>query len=229
MKLEGMCSFPFLRGINLFKGLVFIVGFILAFQAYQTSAKAASTGMIYGFVYDATETPLRNASMSLTGPDGYSESTKTTEDGYYSFEGLAEGDYTLLAEKSGYQSESVEIYLDSGDTYEVDDIKLEEEESGAIYGYVLDINGDPVENVKLTIKGLTTKYASKTATDQDGFFEFADLEPDNYVIVAKKKRYKTTKTSVKLEEEGEKKEIEIEIRATKTRTILPEEEAVAAE
>lgn len=228
MKVEGMSSFRFLRGMNLFKGFVFIMGFILAFQAYQTSARAASTGMIYGFVYDANEIPLRSATMSLTGPDGYSESAKSTEDGYYEFDGLAEGDYTLLAEKSGYQSETVEISLGSGEDYMVDDIKLEEVESGAIYGYVLDINGDPVENAKLTIKGLTTKYSSKTATDQDGFFEFPDLEPDNYVIIIKKKRYKTTKKSVELEEDGEKKEIEIELRATKTR-ILPEEAAIAAE
>ena len=228
MKTSGMGLLQFFRNMNFFKGLVFFLSLFLAFQACQTSAKA-NTGMIYGFVYDATEMPLRSASMSLTGPNGFSESTKTTEDGYYSFEGLAAGDYTLLAEKSGYQSETVEISLGSGEEYMVDDIKLEEEESGAIYGYVLDINGDPVENAKLTIKGLTTKYSSKTATDQDGFFEFSDLEPDNYVIIVKKKRYKTTKTSVELEEEGEKKEIEIELRATKARTILPEEAAIAAE
>lgn len=79
MKVEGMSLFRFLRGMNLFKGLVFIIGFILAFQAYQTSARAASTGMIYGFVYDANEIPLRSATMLLTGPDGYSESTTSTE------------------------------------------------------------------------------------------------------------------------------------------------------
>jgi uncharacterized membrane protein len=228
MKTSGMGLLQFFQNMNFFKGLVFFLSLFLAFQACQTSAKA-DTGLIYGFVYDANEIPLRSASMSLTGPNGYSESTKSTEDGYYEFDGLAAGDYTLLAEKSGYQSQTIEISLGSGETYEVDDIKLEEEESGAIYGYVLDINGDPVENAKLTIKGLTTKYSSKTATDQDGFFEFPELEPDNYVIIVKKKRYKTTKTSVELEEEGEKKEIEIELRATKKRTILPEEAASAVE
>ena len=164
--------------------------------------------------------------MSLSDPGGYSASTSTDEDGYYFFEDLPEGDYTLTASKSGYNTETVEISLDEDEVYEAKTIMLEESVSATIYGYVLDIRGEPIENARLTIKGLRNKYTARTASDKDGFFEFTGLEAGKYLITVKKKRYKPAKTTVEVDE-GESKEIEIELRATKTRTILPEESASA--
>ena len=191
-----------------------------------TPTPAEGTGIIYGFVNDESELPLRNVSMSLSGPGGYSASTSTDEDGYYFFEDLPEGDYTLTASKSGYNTETVEISLDEDEVYEAKTIMLEESVSATIYGYVLDIRGEPIENARLTIKGLRNKYTARTASDKDGFFEFTGLEAGKYLITVKKKRYKPAKTTVEVDE-GESKEIEIELRATKTRTILPEESASA--
>ncbi len=191
-----------------------------------TPTPAEGTGIIYGFVNDESELPLRNVSMSLSGPGGYSASTSTDEDGYYFFEDLPEGDYTLTASKSGYNTETVEISLDEDEVYEAKTIMLEESVSATIYGYVLDIRGEPIENARLTIKGLRNKYTARTASDKDGFFEFTGLEAGKYLITVKKKRYKPVKTTVEVDE-GESKEIEIELRATKTRTILPEESASA--
>ena len=193
-----------------------------------TPTPATGTGLIYGFVNDENELPLRNVSMSLSGPSGYSASTTTDEDGYYIFEELPAGDYTLKASKSGYNTETVEISLDEDEVYEVKTIMLEESVSATIYGYVLDITGEPIENARLKLKGLKNKYSAKTASDKDGFFEFTGLEAGKYLITVKKKRYKPGKTTVEVEE-GESKEIEIELRATKTRTILPEEAPNAEE
>ncbi|MDO8743902.1 MAG: carboxypeptidase-like regulatory domain-containing protein, partial [Candidatus Brocadiaceae bacterium] len=180
---------------------------------------ASGTGIIYGFVNDEDEFPLKNVSISLTGTNNYSESTETDEDGYYFFENLAAGDYALRASKSGYQSASVDISLDEGEAYEVKTLMLEVSVTGTIYGYVRDIKGDPIENVRLALKGLKTKYNAKTAADKDGFFEFNDLDADTYVIKAKKKRYRPAKTSVKLEE-AETQEIEIEMNKVTKRGII---------
>ncbi len=170
------------------------------------------TAVIYGTVYDDTESPMRSASLSLTGPDGYSGSANTDEDGSYSFDGLVAGDYTLQASKSGYQTASASITLEDGDIHEENFI-LETISEGIIYGYVLDIKGDPVEGVKLSLQGLRSKYRAKAASDQDGYFEFTGLGADKYVITAKKQRYQTKKTSVALED-GESKEVEIVVRKT---------------
>ena len=104
----------------------------------------SGTGIIYGFVNDEDEFPLKNVSISLTGPNNYSESTETDEDGYYLFENLAVGDYTLRASKSGYQSASMDISLDEGEVHEVKTIMLEVSVTGTIYGYVRDIRGTPL-------------------------------------------------------------------------------------
>ena len=55
-------------------------------------------------------------------------------------------------------------------------------------GYVVDIQGDPLESVKLRLKGIKTRYNSTSSSDADGFFEFGNLEADTYVLVAKEKR-----------------------------------------
>ncbi len=89
-------------------------------------------------------------------------------------------------------------------------------QKGKIYGYVVDIDGDPIESVKLRLKGLKTGYKVTTTSDADGFFEFANLEADIYVIIAMKKHYKRAKVAVTLEA-GEETMIEIELRKTSAR------------
>ena len=41
---------------------------------------------------------------------------------------------------------------------------------GKIYGYVVDIKGNPLESVKLKLKGIKTKLRSSEQSDADGFF-----------------------------------------------------------
>ncbi len=175
------------------------------------------SGIVYGFVTDEYEEPLKSVSVSLTGPNSNTESASTDADGYYFFENLIQGDYTIRASKSGYETASKEFALGDGGTKEVN-FQLAETTSGYIYGFVKDISGDPVENVRLTLKGVKTRYTAKSASDKDGFFEFTDLDADTYVIKAKKKRYRQSKTTVELEE-YETKEIEIEMRATTSRKV----------
>ena len=191
-----------------------------------------SEGTIYGFVKDdEDESPLKNVSISLTGPDNYAGSIKTDDTGFYIFEELAAGDYTLEASKSGYQTHTEDLPLGEGEELEVETIYLEEIPCGSMYGYVLDISGDPVENVKLRLRGLGKgkHIKCRTVSDKDGFFEFSEdncecLEEGKYVITVKKKRYRATQKTVEIEE-GEEKDIEILInRKSQKMKILSEEE-----
>ncbi len=90
---------------------------------------------------------------------------------------------------------------------------MEEIEKGKIYGYVVKIDGDLIESVRLRLKGVKTKVSKNTSSDADGFFEFTGLGADTYVIFARKIRYKKAKATVKLEED-ESKEIEIVMKRT---------------
>ncbi|HHT9107180.1 MAG TPA: carboxypeptidase regulatory-like domain-containing protein [Candidatus Wunengus sp. YC63] len=86
---------------------------------------------------------------------------------------------------------------------------------GKISGSVVDVQGTAVESVKLTLKGVKTKYSSLILSDADGSFEFTDLKADTYVITAKKKGYKKAKQKVKLGEGEEKTDVKIELRKLK--------------
>ena len=82
----------------------------------------------------------------------------------------------------------------------------------SIYGYVMDVKGKHVKWVRLSLKGVNTGTKKKTTTDANGFFEFEDLDADDYVIVAKKKGYRQGKKTVEVEE-GKEKEIKIKLYA----------------
>jgi hypothetical protein len=172
-------------------------------------------GVVLGFVYDLDSEPLLEVDVTIAGSN-YSESTETDSNGYYEFDKLAAGDYTLTYEKDGYETQTMDISLEGENVFVVDDVTMEEIEKGEIYGYVVKINGDPIESARLRLKGVTTKVVKNTSSDEDGFFEFTGLGADTYVIFAKKKRFKKAKATVKLEED-ESKEIEIEMKRTSKR------------
>jgi len=105
------------------------------------------------------------------------------------------------------------VEIDDGEEYEVDTIEMvhEDEGLGLIYGYVYDIDGEPIESVKVTIKGVVSGEKSNEYTDADGFFEFSDVESGTYKLSAKKKGYKKSKETVSVKASQEKY-VELELR-----------------
>ena len=170
-------------------------------------------GFLYGTVYDQDNFPLQGVTVTITGND-FSDSIDTNEDGYYEFYGLNAGDYTLIYEKDGYQSQTRNISLDAGGTLGVETIILELIEKGKISGYVANTKGNPIESVKIKLKGVTTKTLFTTSSDADGYFEFADLDADTYGIIAKKTGFKRASKTVILED-GEEKELQIKMKKAK--------------
>jgi len=179
------------------------------------SPSPANEGIVFGFVYDENDNPLKGVTVTITGND-VSNSTTTNNDGYYEFNGLPAGSYTLTYEKDGYQTQTQEASLEAGETKEIEVVTMEVGATGKIYGYVINIRGDPIEDAQVRLKGVRTKVSKNTASDADGFFEFTGLGADTYLLFAKKTRFKKTKVTVRLKE-GEDKEVEIEMRRTSKR------------
>ena len=184
-------------------------------KATPTPAETGS-GIVYGFVADVEGFALKKVSVTLTDSNDYSRNTTTDTEGYYEFTGLAADGYMITYEKDGYQMQTKTISLEEDESLDLGTLKMEQTEMGSISGYVVDIRGDPVESVKLKLKGIKTKTSIIESSDADGFFEFTDLTADNYVITASRKKYKTTRKSVTLDD-GEGAEIEIEMRKTTKR------------
>ena len=59
----------------------------------------------------------------------------------------------------------------------------------------------------------------KTISDEDGVFEFTNLDANTYIITALKKGYKTVKQTITLEA-GEEKDVEIVMKKIKRRGIM---------
>lgn len=183
----------------------------------QSTTPPGGGSVVFGFVNDENDDALAGVTVTLDGAE-YSDSVVTDEDGAFQFSNLSAGEYTLTAEKEGFQIYTQSISLGDNEIQDIGTIVMEVIVKGTISGYVVDINGDPVENVKIKAKGITTGYKNTTATDADGFFEFADLDADTYVIVARKKGYKRAKQTISLGD-GESQEIEIELKKTSKRII----------
>ncbi|HHT9146646.1 MAG: carboxypeptidase regulatory-like domain-containing protein [Candidatus Brocadiaceae bacterium] len=184
----------------------------------QTPTPGGS-GMVYGFVYNADEESLKNVTVNIIG-NNFSDST-TDEDGYYEFTGITEGDYTLTYEKSGYQTHTEDISIGEGEDMDMGTIIMETVEKGMIYGYVVNIKGNPLEYGRLKLKGISTKKTKQTSSDADGFFEFSDLDADTYIITAKKKGFKPVNQRIKLGD-GEVTDIEIEMKKSSRRIAFVE-------
>ena len=183
----------------------------------QPETIPGGSSFIFGFVNDENDDALKGVTVTLDGAEN-SESAETDEEGYYEFRNLSAGDYTLTYDKEGFQSQSLDISLGENEVKEIETIILEVVVKAKISGYVVDIQGDPIESVKLRLKGIKTGYKSTASSDADGYFEFGNLEADTYVLVAKKRGYKRAKQTVTLEE-GEETEIEIEMKKTSKRII----------
>src|SRR3990172_11446464 len=117
-----------------------------------TLSPSPATGIVFGFVSDLDEEPLTGVTVTITGTE-FSDSEETDVDGFYTFENLAAGDYTLTYEKEGYQTQTQEISLGENEPPSpLDDVIMEEVVKAKISGYVVDIEGDPIEKVRLKIK-----------------------------------------------------------------------------
>ena len=181
----------------------------------KVSPSPVQEGIVFGIVNDEDDNPLKDVTVTITG-NNVSNNTTTDDDGYYEFTGLAAGSYTLTYEKEGYKAQSQDISLEAGETKELEVVTMEEVVMGTIYGYVVNIQGNPIEDARVRLKGVRTKVSKSTASDADGFFEFTDLGADTYLLFTKKTRFKKAKVTVRLKE-GEDKEVEIEMKRTTKR------------
>ena len=176
-------------------------------------------GSVYGVVSDSDDDPLQGVKVTIGDAvviqeAGLTYSTETDENGYYLFTDLAAGYYALTYEKEGYETKTEYVILAEGEDKGLAPVIMEYIEEGIITGYVEDAKGNPIESAKIKLKGITTKVLFTTDTDADGFFEFAYLDADTYIVIARKKGYKRSSKTVKLEE-GEEKEIQIKMKKTR--------------
>ncbi len=147
---------------------------------------------------DGEDEGLEGVTIILTPEEGEPQETVTDEDGFFYFGGLLPGTYTVSVDEStaeGYypiSPISIEVDVTCGATVKV---YFSEAPYGSISGQKwLDASFDGVrdEDETVVIEGVTIKLYSAgppqeliatTVTGEDGYYEFTDLEPGNYIVV----------------------------------------------
>lgn len=140
----------------------------------------------------------------------YSEETESDSEGWYEFELEEGGNYTVVAEKDGYERYEETVHITEGKTT-THHIRLTEDEGDVteIVGYVYEKDsrgGDPIHHAEITIIGKTTNDSYTTYTNRDGYYEQELEAEDNYTVIAEAEGYES-QTKHQYVEEGETEEV----------------------
>ena len=172
--------------------------------------KSGGMGVVFGLVGGNDDEVMKGAKIKIEGT-AFSDYSVTDEDGFFEFSNLAAGDYAITQEKVDYQTQRIIINLEEGEVVDLGTITMGTAKS-YIYGYVRDsIRGNPIGTATIKLKGLKTKSKNTAFSDTDGFFKFADLGEDTYVLIARKRGFKRLNRTIKLSK-GEERELELEMR-----------------
>ncbi len=112
------------RALSLGRSLA-AIGLLVAFMGQASWATAGTLGGIGGIVTDAkTGAPIAGAQVQISAP---SQKVTVTTDahGHYIAFSLQPDDYTLTAEKAGYDTKSISGYSVFADQTQVYDLQLD--------------------------------------------------------------------------------------------------------
>jgi len=141
---------------------------------------------------DQGEEPIEGVIITLLDDMGNVVATDTTDaNGNYSFEGLEAGEYTVVEmDPDGLNSvtpNEIPVTLDPGEIDENNDFI--DEPTTDVSGTVLeDIDGDgigdePIEGVVVELIDEDGLVVATDTTDENGDYNFEDVEPGDYTIV----------------------------------------------
>lgn len=150
-------------------------------------------GSISGYVVSAqTGELLRSASVHLsTSVDGKisTDTTSTGPGGVFSFDGLAPGDYSLSADKAGYEIKSVTPQIALAAKQSKTGIAIPLNRMPLISGRVRDWEGRPVTRASVTVYRLrwvsgrrVAAEARSSTTDDRGMYRVALAWPGRYIV-----------------------------------------------
>jgi outer membrane receptor protein involved in Fe transport len=103
--------------------LFFTAGFLLPHSLYAQTSATRHQATIRGAVFDPDGRAVPDAEVTLLGSMIVSSGMRTDSHGQYRFDGLAAGDYTIVANVPGFSSVSTDIKL-AGDADLASDLRL---------------------------------------------------------------------------------------------------------
>lgn len=173
------------------------------------SAYAAHGYRVAGTVVNATTgEPVRGAAVALltVADSQVVASTESGDDGQFAMEGISAAKYQLTASKRGYSTSFYNQHWEynsavvTGPGQDTEHLVFRLAPAAVIYGVVTGDGGDPVEGASVMlyekphrhVPGEQIEQVQAVQTDDTGAYEFASLEPGDYMIAVKAKPWYAT-------------------------------------
>ncbi|HTW78832.1 MAG TPA: carboxypeptidase regulatory-like domain-containing protein [Terracidiphilus sp.] len=188
-------------------GAVTLAAFAIAAAFAQSAASTRAAPPAQGYRVAGTVVnaisgePVRGAAVALlTVEDSHVvASTESGDDGKFVMNGLAAAKFQLTASKRGYSTGFYNQHWEfnsaivTGPGQDTANLVFKLSPSGVIYGVVTGDGGDPVEGAAVILyekphrhePGEKIEQVQNVQTDDTGAYEFANLEPGDYLIAVK--------------------------------------------
>lgn len=137
-------------------------------------------GSLVGYVRDGDGNPIAGAAVVVEPSSRCVAQTETDENGAYTIAPLGAGDYSVIASKDGYDSQTQEVTVTAGEPTQLDFV-LGGGQPGRIYGYV---NGGDLALVGAVVEVVSGPTDGETQAGYNGSYELADLMPGQYTLRA---------------------------------------------
>ncbi|MCX7969066.1 MAG: carboxypeptidase-like regulatory domain-containing protein, partial [Armatimonadetes bacterium] len=131
--------------------------------------------------------PIPNASLTLIWGDVGQTTFSTDSQGQFTFDGLPEGEYSLLVTANDFEPAKKSVKVKPKETTTVD-IVLKPQEMGFVRGRVVGVDGKVPKDGGVWVKRVLSPTARQSINiilwrPEDGRFE-GKLQPGNYLIIA---------------------------------------------
>ena len=157
-----------------------------------------ATGQNYaisGVVRDASGQPVPDAQLQINDNYGFSATTYTNINGYYSRPGISNGMYIVMATKSGYSiAPSVGNIFQSVSGANVTKDFVATSQNYSISGTILSDTGQSVGNVQIQVSD-NYGFSATATTNANGYYQVSGLSNGLYTVNPTKSGYGITVNS----------------------------------
>ncbi|MFH1614675.1 MAG: carboxypeptidase regulatory-like domain-containing protein [Planctomycetota bacterium] len=138
--------------------------------------------MLYGYVYDVTDAPIKGASVLLGQShfDNDNPRTITDENGRFDFAHTTQGEAIITAQASGYAPIMKELDVYPG----MDTVEFELSPGNSIFAHVVDVNGRAVADAGVNVDGWQGYQTInwRSGTDSNGRFHWSEAPEEEVEI-----------------------------------------------
>lgn len=146
----------------------------------------ANPGSISGNVKNTGLSNIEDAAIIILQDNNIIDTTTTDASGNYTVSGLASGSYEVVAIADTYQAQIKGAIVTAPLATTVNFTLASN--PGTISGQVTDQSNNPIASVEIDIF-LKSNLITSTLTDSSGNYEFTELAPNDYIVVAKAENF----------------------------------------